>query len=145
MSHDDFSELKPSNAKAFFDQGKKIKIGAGKPKFSVGDYILNTKFKVISKVIDVRGIFENEDRTYNYDSAEYVLQDIKNDARDKFMSVVDRANGSLNAAMSHNVKRQYRRRKFAQKIDPYYNKISEEAVRALYMSKVTNGDNDGES
>lgn len=145
MSHDDFSELKPSNAKAFFDQSKKIKIGAGKPKFSVGDYILNTKFKVISKIVDMRGIFENEDRTYNYDNAEYVLQDVKNDARDSFMSTCDMRNGSGNAALRHTVKREYKRYKLARAIDAHYNKISEEAVRALYMSKVTNGDNDGES
>jgi len=126
--------------KAFFDQATKIKVAQPPPKFEVGDYIINSKFRVISKILEIRGIFENEDRTYNYDGAEYIMQDVKNDARDTFMSGVDRSNGSGASALRHTVERKYKRHKFVRAIDAYYNKISPEAVQALYSNKVSNGD-----
>ena len=109
----------------------KVKIVAPEPKFKVGDYIMNTKFKVISKVLDINGVFENEDRTVNYEAAQYVLEDVKNEGRDKFMS----ERGYLT---SQPVKRSYKRYKYTHKIDPTYDKVSPDVVQALYGSKVTN-------
>ena len=124
----------------FLKQRPQVK--ASKPKFDVGDVIINTKFKVISKIIEIKGVFDNEDRTANYDVAQYVMKDIKNDARDNFMSGVDRANGSLNAAVAHTAKRNYKRMKYCQAIDATYQKINPDAAQALYGVRVNEGDND---
>lgn len=140
----DHKLLNKSTLEQFLAAAKQVKVASAAPKFEVGDFIINTKFKVISKIIDIRGIFENEDRTYNYDAAEYVMQDIKNDTRDGFMSGVDRANGSGNAALTHTVQRNYKRYKRVQAIDAYYSKINPDAARIMYGNKVSN-DNDGDS
>lgn len=140
----DHKSLSNSTLEQFLAAAKQVKVASPAPKFEVGDFIINTKFKVISKIIDIRGIFENEDRTYNYDAAEYVMQDIKNDARDTLMGAVDQANGSGTAALRHTVQRTYKRYKRVQAIDAYYSKINPDAARIMYGNKVSN-DNDGDS
>jgi hypothetical protein len=127
-----------SAIQSFFKQAPPVKSPA--PKFQIGDYIINTKFKVISKIIGMRGDFENEDRTVNYDMCEYILTDIKNDSRDSFMAQVNVRNGSGNSALQHTVQREYKRYKRVHAIDPYYNKINPEVAHALYGNKA-NGEN----
>lgn len=130
-----------SNKKAITDFLRaKPQVKAPKPKFEVGDYIINSKFKVISKIIEIIGIFDNEDMTANYEVAQYVMRDIKNDARDKFMSGIDTANGSGNAAYNHTVQRNYKRQKYVRGIDATYHKITPEVVQTLYGIKLNYGD-----
>lgn len=122
---------------SLFKQVSEIKVQLPAPKFSIGDYIINSKYKVISKIIDIRGIFENEDRTINYEMAEYIMKDIKNDARDTLMVQVDQANGSGTSAQQHCAERLYTRKKPVRAIDAYYHKINPEAAHALYGIRVT--------
>lgn len=121
----------------FFKQ--KPKVEAPKPKFEVGDVIINTKFKVISKILEIKGIFDNEDRSVNYEVAQYVMCDIKNDARDKFMA---ERGGVLTPQDSRGMQRDYKRHKYCQAIDATYTKINPDAAYTLYGIKVSNGDND---
>ena len=121
----------------FFRQ--KPKVEAPKPKFEVGDVIINTKFKVISKILEIRGVFDNEDMSVNYEVAQYVMCDIKNDARDKFMA---ERSGLLTTQDSRGMQRNYKRHKYCQAIDATYTKINPDAAYTLYGIKVSNGDND---
>ena len=121
----------------FFRQ--KPKVEAPKPKFEVGDVIINTKFKVISKILEIRGIFDNEDMSVNYEVAQYVMCDIKNDARDKYMA---ERGGVLTTQDSRGMQRDYKRHKYCQAIDATYTKINPDAAYTLYGIKVSNGDND---
>lgn len=121
----------------FFRQ--KPKVEAPKPKFEVGDVIINTKFKVISKILEIRGVFDNEDMSVNYEVAQYVMCDIKNDARDKFMA---ERGGVLTPQDSRGMQRDYKRHKYCQAIDATYTKINPDAAYTLYGIKVSNGDND---
>lgn len=119
----------------FFRQ--KPKVEAPKPKFEVGDVIINTKFKVISKILEIRGVFDNEDMSVNYEVAQYVMCDIKNDARDKFMA----ERGGINTTPQP-WQRDYKRHKYCQAIDATYTKINPDAAYTLYGIKVSNGDDD---
>lgn len=119
----------------FFKQRPKVE--APKPKFEVGDVIINTKFKVISKILEIRGIFDNEDMSVNYEVAQYVMCDIKNDARDKFMA---ERGGVLTPQDSRGMQRDYKRHKYCQAIDATYTKINPDAAYTLYGIKVSNGD-----
>lgn len=122
----------------FFRQ--KPKVEAPKPKFEVGDVIINTKFKVISKILEIRGVFDNEDMSVNYEVAQYVMCDIKNDARDKFMA---ERGGVLTPQDSRGMQRDYKRHKYCQAIDATYTKINPDAARIMYGNKVSNdGDSD---
>lgn len=120
----------------FLKQRPQVK--ASKPKFDVGDVIINTKFKVISKIIEIKGIFDNEDRTANYDVAQYVMKDIKNDARDTFLA--NKLTTQDSRGMSD--KRNYKRMKYCQAIDATYHKINPDVAQALYGVRVTEGDKD---
>jgi hypothetical protein len=121
----------------FLKQRPQVK--ASKPKFDVGDVIINTKFKVISKIIEIKGVFDNEDRTANYDVAQYVMCDIKNDARDKFMA---ERGGVLTPQDSRGMQRDYKRHKYCQAIDVTYTKINPAAAYTLYGVRVNEGDDD---
>jgi hypothetical protein len=121
--------------KQFFKQ--KPKVEATKPKFEVGDVIINTKFKVISKILEIRGIFDNEDMSVNYEVAQYVMCDIKNDARDKFMA--DKMLGPQDST-GMSGERKYKRHKYCQAIDATYTKINPDVAQALYGIRVSNGD-----
>lgn len=121
----------------FFRQ--KPRVEAPKPKFEVGDVIINTKFKVISKILEIRGVFDNEDMSVNYEVAQYVMCDIKNDARDKYMA--DKMLGPQDST-DMNGERKYKRHKYCQAIDATYTKINPDAAYTLYGIKVSNGDND---
>lgn len=136
MSQDQSNKLK-----AFFNQVKSIKIGRENtpPKFQIGDYIVNTKYKIVSKILEVRNVFENEDRSVNYEVAEYVLQDVKNEARDKFMSQLMGAR--LTTQDSRGMQKVPKRYKLAHSIDSTYHKMNPDVARALYGSIVTNGEN----
>lgn len=97
---------------------KKIKeanYGDYTPKFKVGDIILNKKFKVISKILDISDytkLLKEEDQKYK--KAEYIiylLQDLSNP-----MSSV----------------RNKKRKKTANMIDSYYEKVDERSATILY-------------
>lgn len=122
----------------FFQQ--KPKVEAAKPKFSVGDVIINTKFKVISKIVDITGIFDNEDRSINYEVAQYIMCDIKNDARDKFLA---EKNLVPQDSTGMSGKRDYKRHKYCHAIDATYTKINPDVAHALYGIRVT-GDTDAD-
>jgi len=125
-----------SAVQSFFKQAVPVKSPA--PKFSVGDYIINTKYKVISKIVGMRGDFENEDRTVNYDMCEYIMVDIKNDARDNYIASSGVPMNETTKALT--VERKYKRYKPVRAIDAYYTKINPGAAQSLYGIKVTSGD-----
>lgn len=116
----------------FVNSIKNIPIKAPEPKFKVNDIIINTKFKVISKVVDIRNIFEEEDLTVNYDLAEYILEDVKNEAYEDFMRKQSFSPEHF-ASVMQSVKTNPRcRYKPCRKIDGYYEKVESAAAQILY-------------
>lgn len=116
---------------SFVKSIKTIPVKPPEPKFKVNDIIINTKFKVISKVVEIRNIFEEEDQTINYSLAEYILEDVKNEAFENFMS--KESSPEHYAHVMQNYKTTPRKRyKPCVKIDPYYDKVESGAAQILY-------------
>jgi len=139
-----YAKMKPktnslSKVQEFFNQkfNQKIEPPNTPPKFAIGDYIINTKYKVISKVIDIKDIFENEDRTINYQVAQYILQDVKNEARDKFLLGMG---ARLTTQDWNGAVKPHKRYKFVRAIDATYHKMNPDVAQALYSSRAQTGD-----
>ncbi len=117
--------------KSFFNSIKTIPVKVPEPKFKVNDIIINTKFKVISKVVAIRNIFEQEDLTINYDGAEYILEDVKNEAFESFMSKESSPEHYAHVMQGYRTTPR-KRFKPCVKIDPYYDKVDSQAAQILY-------------
>jgi hypothetical protein len=84
------------------------------PKFKVGDIILNKKYIIVRKVVDIIGMEKVLEYTSN---AQYVLRDIHNPLKER--TAVE----------------QFKVYKQCVKIDDYYDKIDERAAKVLYGFK----------
>lgn len=124
-----------SKLKAFIHSIKTIPVKKPEPKFKVGDVVINRKFKVISKVVSLRGIFENEDLTVNYEAAQYVLEDIKNEALDNYMQSKGLGSGDALRNYRENTGKSRQRYKYCAAIDGYYERIDSKAAQILYGIK----------
>ena len=121
-----------SDIKKFINSIKNIPVKAPEPKFKVGDIIINHKFKVISRVASIKDIFENEQGSMNFESAKYVLKDVKNEALVEFLH----KSGVSPEEQSTILRNKNRKReKLCQAIDPYYDKIEGKAAQILYGIK----------
>ena len=86
------------------------------PKFKVGDIILNKKYIIVRKVVDIIGMEKVLEYTSN---AQYVLRDIHNPLKER---------GALSSG-------HFKVYKQCVKIDDYYDKIDERAAKVLYGFK----------
>lgn len=125
--------MKPnSKLSNFLRNLPKAKVVKPAPKFTVGDVIINSKFKVISKVVDIRGMFETEDGEVCYDQATYVLEDVKNEAYEDFVNRHFQdpdTKRNLLKRVGDNVRR---RHKLYSAIDFSYDKLDPKAAYILY-------------
>lgn len=123
----------------FIKSIRNIPIRAPEPKYSVGDILFNSKFKVFCKVIKIDGIFENEDGTINYDQATYILEDVKNTAHENYLKEQGMDQGQQQQFLyreKNGVKYRRKRYKPVQLIDTFYDKVESEAALILYGIKL---------
>lgn len=102
----------------FLNKLKEIKNKPYKPKFNIGDIILNKKFKVVRKVIQIHNeALVDMESLGELNNAQYKLMDLANPHREL-------KNIQTNPVW-----------KYCIKIDSYYEKIDERTAKILYGVK----------
>lgn len=96
-----------------------------KPKFEIGDIIMNNKFKVISIVTNIAKVW-NKDNLHEDRELHYILVDLENKAAKEHFS----RNG-----MVLNMEKR-KRFKLVRKIDPTYHKIDPTKAQILFGKSV---------